>query len=160
MPFTVDAKDVHVELSLPSWDTHRSFGKPALEVGRIGDIRVSGSYRYYSRPSPEHVETLKLNLEAERVVFRALGWVVRRIFCVKENYFGNFTQFSTMQEFLEKFDHSPDSVGDPIVQKYRPGKVSRHCTSKLTPVRSFRCPPHRRCPRLSRPHVGRNLQWR
>jgi hypothetical protein len=124
VPFTVDAKNAVVELSLPSWDTHRSFGAPSLEVGRIGDIRVSGSYRYYARPQPDHVEKLKLHLEAEGVAFLALGWVVRRIFCVKDNYFGEFTQFSTMQEFLEKFDHSPEAVGDPIVEKYRPGKVS------------------------------------
>lgn len=120
----MDAKNAHVELSLPSWDTHRSFGEPSLEVGRIGDVRVSGSYRYYARPSPDHVEKLKLHLEAERVSFLALGWAVRRMFCVKDNYFGTFTQFSTMQEYLEKFDHSADSVGDPIIQKYRPGKVS------------------------------------
>ncbi|BEI81360.1 hypothetical protein CcaverHIS002_0205200 [Cutaneotrichosporon cavernicola] len=123
VPFTVDAKNAVIELSLPSWDTHRSFGTPpSVEVGRIGDIRVSGSYRYYARPQPDHVEKLELHIEAENVAFLALGWAVRRIFCVKDNYFGEFTQFSTMQEFLEKFDHSPDSVGDPILEKYRPGK--------------------------------------
>ncbi|KLT40822.1 hypothetical protein CC85DRAFT_287095 [Cutaneotrichosporon oleaginosum] len=122
VPFTVDAKNAIVELSLPSWDTHRTYGTPSLEVGRIGDIRVSGSYRYYARPQPDHVEKLKLHIEAEGVAFLALGWVIRRMFCVKDNYFGEFTQFSTMQEFLEKFDHSREAVGDPIEEKYRPGK--------------------------------------
>ncbi|GMK54228.1 hypothetical protein CspeluHIS016_0108140 [Cutaneotrichosporon spelunceum] len=122
VPFTVDAKNAIVELSLPSWDTHRSFGTPSLEVGRIGDVRVSGSYRYYARPQPDHVEKLELHIEAESVAFLALGWVVRRIFCVKDNYFGDFTHFSTMQEFLEKFDHDPNSVGDPVAEKHRPGK--------------------------------------
>lgn len=93
-------------------------------MGKIGDIKISGSYRYYATPQPDHQEKLRLNVEAEKVAFKALGWAVRRIFCVKDNYFGNFTQFSTMQEYLEKFDHGPDSVGDPIMQKYRPGRVS------------------------------------
>lgn len=134
VPFTIDAKNVVVSVSLPKWDTHRSFGKPLWEVGKVGDIMVAGSYRYYSKPSPDHIEKLKLHLEAEKVAFKALGWVVRRIFCVKDNYFGNFTQFSTMQEYQEKFDHSPDAVGDPIVRKYRPGRVSFAVEQVLTAV--------------------------
>jgi hypothetical protein len=86
-------------------------------------------------PKPDHVEMLKLHIEGERVAFKALGWVVRRLFCVKDNYFGNFTQFSTMQEFLEKFDHSPDSVGDPIVQKYRPGRSDSFAVHLTVDVR-------------------------
>jgi hypothetical protein len=51
-----------------------------------------------------------------------MGWVLRRLFCVKDNYFGMFTQFTTTQEYLERFDHDPNSVGDPVVEKYRPGR--------------------------------------
>lgn len=106
-----------------------------MEVGRIGDITVNGSYRYYAGASPDHQEKLKLNLDAENVAFKAFGWVVRRMFCVKDNYFGAFTQFSTMQEFLEKFDHSPDSVGDPIVEKYRPGRSDSFAVNMTVNVR-------------------------
>lgn len=28
-----------------------------------------------------------------------------------------------MLEYLERFDHDPNSVGDPVEQKYRPGRV-------------------------------------
>ncbi|TXT06049.1 hypothetical protein VHUM_03522 [Vanrija humicola] len=124
VPFTIDAKDADVGITLPVWDTHRSFGNGAdsIPVGKIGLIDVSGSYRYYSSVKPDHQETLKLHMGAERVVFTAMGWAVRRMFSIKDNYFGNFTQFATMQEYLERFDHSPDSVGDPVVQKYRPGR--------------------------------------
>ena len=62
------------------------------------------------------------------VVLKTLGWVLRRLFCVKENYFGAFTQFTTMQEFLERFDHDPNSIGDPVEEKYRPGRVSILCS--------------------------------
>lgn len=63
-------------------------------------------------------------MQGRHVVFKALGWAVRRLFCVKDNYFGGFTQFTTMQEYLERFDHDPESVGDPVKEKYRPGMVS------------------------------------
>lgn len=62
--------------------------------------------------------------QGRHVAFKALGWVLRRLFCVKDNYFGGYTQFRTMQEFLERFDHDPNLVGDPVEQKYRPGRVS------------------------------------
>ncbi|KAK8844716.1 hypothetical protein IAR55_006566 [Kwoniella newhampshirensis] len=115
VPFTIDVSDAKVELCVPKWDTHRAFGADRFEAGRIGQLTVSGSYLYYSAPRPDHQETLNLHMEA-------LGWVLRRMFSVKENYFGSFTQFRTMQEYLEKFDHDPDSVGDPVVEKYRPGR--------------------------------------
>ncbi|WWC90151.1 uncharacterized protein L201_005084 [Kwoniella dendrophila CBS 6074] len=122
VPFSVSLSDARVELCVPKWDTHRAFGSAVTEIGKIGEITAKGSYLYYSVPKPDHQETLNLHLEGKHVVFKALGWVLRRLFCVKDNYFGGFTQFRTMQEYLEKFDHDPTSVGDPIEEKYRPGR--------------------------------------
>lgn len=125
LPFSINLQDARVELCVPKWDTHRSFGKgDSLEVGKIGNVTATGSYRYYATPKPEHQENLMLHLEGERVVYKALGWALRRMFNVKDNYFGGFTQFTTMQEYLERFDHDPNSVGDPVEEKYRPGRVS------------------------------------
>lgn len=137
VPFSIRARDIRVELCVPLWDTHRSFNADqVLEVGKIGELNVNGSYRYYAEPKPDHQETLLLHLQVRdndqliltkqgrRVIFKALGWVLRRLFCVKDNYFGTFTQFTTMQEFLERFDHDPNSIGDPVEEKYRPGRVS------------------------------------
>ncbi|KAL7425079.1 Macrophage colony-stimulating factor 1 receptor [Cryptotrichosporon argae] len=123
IPFSVEGHDAHVDLALPKWDTHHAFSSgAALEVGKIGTVKASGSYRYYSVPKPDHQETLQLHLEASRVVFIALGWAVRRMFAIKDNYFGGFTQYSTMQEYLERFDHDPNSVGDPVEEKFRPNR--------------------------------------
>jgi hypothetical protein len=64
VPFSVEAKDIKVELGLPRWDTHRGInGSQVVEIGKIGDINVDGSYRYYSEPKPDHQETLNLHLE-------------------------------------------------------------------------------------------------
>jgi hypothetical protein len=125
LPFRVMADDVQVKIGLPKCDTHRTFdSSEPIEVGKIGSVEAKGSYRYYSMPKPDQQECLTLHLDGRRVAFKALGWAVRRFFCVKDNYFGSFTQFTTMQEYLERFDHDPESVGDPVLEKYRPGKVS------------------------------------
>ncbi|WVR03135.1 hypothetical protein IAU60_000125 [Kwoniella sp. DSM 27419] len=122
VPFSVSLSDARVELCVPKWDTHRAFGEETIEIGKIGLVTAKGSYLYYSAPRPDHQETLNLHLEGKNVVFKAMGWVLRRLFCVKDNYFGGFTQFRTMQEYLERFDHDPDSVADPVEEKYRPGR--------------------------------------
>ena len=63
VPFTVDASNGRMELGVPKWDTHRAFGSDVVEVGKLGQLNISGSYRYYSSPSPDHQETLTLHLE-------------------------------------------------------------------------------------------------
>jgi len=40
---------------------------------------------------------------------------------LRENYFGTFTHFTTLVEYLDK--HANSQVGDPVEQKYRAGKV-------------------------------------
>jgi len=42
---------------------------------------------------------------------------------LRENYFGSFTHFSTLNEYLDKRRRGLP-VGDPIMQKYRPNRVS------------------------------------
>jgi hypothetical protein len=64
IPFTVDAKDATLFLSLPQWDTHASFETGRSEdIGRIGDIQVTGTYLYYAMPHPSHQETLTLDIK-------------------------------------------------------------------------------------------------
>ena len=42
---------------------------------------------------------------------------------LRENYFGSFTHFSTLEEYLQKRERGLP-VGDPIIEQYRPGSVS------------------------------------
>ena len=62
--------------------------------------------------------------QGRRLAFKALGWALRRLFCIKDNYFGGFTQFQTMEEYQARHDYDPGLVGDPVEEKYRPGRVS------------------------------------
>jgi hypothetical protein len=40
----------------------------------------------------------------------------------RDNYFGSFTHFSTLSEYLDKRKRG-FPLGDPVEQKYRKGKV-------------------------------------
>jgi hypothetical protein len=41
---------------------------------------------------------------------------------LRDNYFGSFTHYSTTREYLHKRANNLP-VGDPVDEKYRPGKV-------------------------------------
>lgn len=60
------------------------------------------------------------------MVFIAFGWVVRSLMSVRENYFGNFTHFSTLDEYVYKREHDV-LVGDPVESKWKEGRVCIIC---------------------------------
>lgn len=56
------------------------------------------------------------------MVLKTFGWVIRHFMVLRDNYFGTFTQFSTLYEYIQKKDRG-FPIGDPTELKYRPGKV-------------------------------------
>lgn len=126
IPFNIAGSDLSLSISLPKWHTHRSFATERThDFGKVGSLALRGSYLYYASVDPEHTETLSLFFELNQVRFRLLGWVVRRLLLVKDNYFGTFTNFMLSSEFLQRFQTGAERMGDPIEQKYRPGKSDR-----------------------------------
>ncbi len=70
IPFSVNVQNAVVALSVPSWDTHRSFAdQQAFEIGKIGYLSAEGSYTFYSAPDPDHQEQLTLHLEVSRASY-------------------------------------------------------------------------------------------
>ena len=61
VPFSLVAPDLLVSLTLPRWNTHSMNLRP--EIGRIGELSVSGSYRYFSDVRPDNVDKLRLDID-------------------------------------------------------------------------------------------------
>ncbi|THH20420.1 hypothetical protein EW146_g951 [Bondarzewia mesenterica] len=124
IPFTIDAPDVEVSLTLPRWNTHRLHAtEPTTKLGCIGHLRLEASYHYFADIRPDNIEQLRLNFFIKDVVFKCLGWSIRHLMILRDNYFGSFTHFSTLNEYLEK-RRNGIAVGDPVELKYRPGKAN------------------------------------
>lgn len=56
------------------------------------------------------------------MVLKSFGWVIRHFMVLRDNYFGSFTQFHTLYEYIQKKDRGMP-ISDPTELKYRPGKV-------------------------------------
>ncbi|EPQ57267.1 hypothetical protein GLOTRDRAFT_137631 [Gloeophyllum trabeum ATCC 11539] len=90
-------------------------------MGHIGYLRLEASYLYYGDVRPDNVDQLKLSFTTKNVVWKAFGWTVRHFMVFRDNYFGTFTHFSTLYEYLDKRKKGVQ-VGDPIELQYREGK--------------------------------------
>lgn len=61
VPFSVMAPDLLISLTLPRWNTHSMNLRP--EIGRIGELNVTGSYRYFSDVRPDNVDKLLVKID-------------------------------------------------------------------------------------------------
>ncbi|KZV70698.1 hypothetical protein PENSPDRAFT_752360 [Peniophora sp. CONT] len=120
IPFNIEAPNVMVSLTLPKWSTHSLLASEPVEtLGRFERLRLEGSYQYFSDRRVDNIERLRLNFITEGLIFKALGWSIRYFMILQENYFGSFTHFTTIHEYLDRRDAG--HVGDPVVEKYREG---------------------------------------
>ena len=143
IPFNVEAPDISLNLFLPRWNTNALHApREGNNIARIRSLRAEGSYQYFSDIREEHIDQLSLTftviqflfsvtsmcddpfIQLHDVVYKALGWSIRYFMVLRENYFGSFTHFSTLSEYLEKRERKLPT-GDPIMEKYRQGKVHR-----------------------------------
>ena len=121
--FWLEVPDVYVDLSLPRWNTSSLYATPdRSQVGRIGMLNLHGSYRYYAEVKPDNVDQLKLDFAAKNVVYKAFGWTIRYFMIMRDNYFGSFTHFCTLTEYL-RGRKTGQPLGDPVHLQYRKGQA-------------------------------------
>ncbi|KAJ7579122.1 hypothetical protein C8J56DRAFT_337033 [Mycena floridula] len=122
--FSLEMPNVSLNLSLPRWNVYAlHLPKEGNSLAKVETIRIDGSYRYYSEVRKDYVEQLDLSFAASGISFKLLGWSIRYLMILRDNYLGSFTQFSTLYEYLEKRRKGLPQ-GDPVMQKYRPGKAN------------------------------------
>ncbi|KAM0790005.1 hypothetical protein ACM66B_005335 [Microbotryomycetes sp. NB124-2] len=120
--FGLSAFDLELVMSLPEWNTHAAFlTERSAKFATTPELTLDGKYRFYAEAHPDNVERLELNVRCHDVVFKAVGWMVRHMFNFRDNYFGTFTHFVTLEEYRHR--HERDIQGDPLELKWRPEKT-------------------------------------
>ncbi|KAK4051737.1 Macrophage colony-stimulating factor 1 receptor [Microbotryomycetes sp. JL221] len=121
--FKLAAYNLNLNMSLPEWNTHASFlTDRSATFATTPELTLNGKYRFYAQAHPNNVERLELNVSCRDVIFKALGWMVRHMFNFRDNYFGTFTHFVTLEEYRHR--HERNIQGDPLELKWRPEKAS------------------------------------
>ena len=111
--FWLEVPDVYVDLSLPRWNISSLYATPdRSQIGRIGMLNMNGSYQYFAEVKRDNVDQLKLDFTGRDVIYKAFGWTIRYFMILRDNYFGSFTHFSTLTEYLRGKENG--RLGDPI----------------------------------------------
>lgn len=85
-------------LNTPPWNTLSEF-MANKEVGRSYDFAVNGVYTFFSELDIDNVDTISVECSSTGTTLHCYGFVMRYLMNVKMNYFGDFFNFITSEEY-------------------------------------------------------------
>ncbi|CAH0040867.1 unnamed protein product [Clonostachys solani] len=101
IPFDVKADILDLMFHTPQWNTQATFVK-SNELGRVHGLELGGKYHYYTTTSPSNTDTLTLNIYGREPHAYIYGFVIRYILLLKDNYFGDYVHFHTLDEYQDQ----------------------------------------------------------
>jgi hypothetical protein len=117
--FEAQCPAITMVVHAPLWNT-LSVLLSEEDIGHLHKLELVGSYTYPSDVSRNNIETLDMQVSASYVSVVFYGFLLRYMFNVRNNYFGDHTQFVTLEEYQR--------------EAKLPGKEILHATSKRPPV--------------------------
>ena len=96
--FDIDAFHGGFELLTPIWKTQTTFLDTA-KVATLKDLRLDGSYNYYTSTSSSLTDTLLLHIHGVAPMVHLYGFLVGYFMKFKDNYFGEDLHFQTLEEY-------------------------------------------------------------
>ena len=98
--FKADGHNVFMELKTPMWNTLRTFVSEH-PVAVLKDLALNGSYNYKLSNSSQLTDTLILNISGVSLKIYLHGFLIKYFMKMKDNYFGDFVHFKTLEEYQE-----------------------------------------------------------
>lgn len=96
--FEVQCPAMTMTVHSPLWNTLSAL-LDQQDVGHLHKMELVGSYTYPSEVSRNNIETLDMHVSASYVSVVFYGFLLRYFFNVRNNYFGDHTQFVTLEEY-------------------------------------------------------------
>ena len=120
--FDLDAIRGGLQLRTPSWNTQYTFlDNP--NVATLKDLRVNGSYNYYTSTSPNLTDTCFLSVHGVEPTVHIYGFLIRYFLKLKDNYFGEDLHFQTLEEYQARVSKSSTTSAQPV-EGVRESKLS------------------------------------
>lgn len=91
-------------LSLQNSHTLNSFMREDdANAAVVVKLTVDGSYEFYSTVDVlRHIESCNLNVKINGATVKLFGTLIRYLFLLKDNYFGAWNNFSTIDEYRRR----------------------------------------------------------
>ncbi|KAM5365630.1 hypothetical protein ACJZ2D_010902 [Fusarium nematophilum] len=121
IPLDVRAESLDLALRIPQWNTQAAF-LSSRDLGHIEGLVVDGSYNYNATTSTANTDTLILNVRGQSPYLYLYGFLIRYFILLKDNYFGEFVHFRTLDEYqnqlqLKKQNPGAEAANQPPVKK-------------------------------------------
>ena len=98
--FKADGHNVCMELKTPLWNTLNTFVSDE-PIFVLKDLALEGSYNYKLSTSSQLTDSLFLNISGVFPKVYLHGFLIHYFMKMKDNYFGDFTHFKTLEEYQE-----------------------------------------------------------
>ncbi|EGW31931.1 uncharacterized protein SPAPADRAFT_50542 [Spathaspora passalidarum NRRL Y-27907] len=116
--FEIDTPHFDLILDTPSWHTANNFMQESNVVGRSNHFRVDGCYEFFSSIEINTSNYIEIRCIGDEVSLKFYGYVIRYLFAVRENYFGDFIHFKTFEEYTSAtMNDEEDSVAETVTKK-------------------------------------------
>ncbi|KAF2998885.1 hypothetical protein E8E13_004788 [Curvularia kusanoi] len=96
--FDVRGEDMGLETLMPSKNTLSTFLK-STKVAKLGGLTLVGSHTYVTNTDPMNTDRLYLDIQGHRLTLELYGWLINHFMKIKDNYFGDYLHFKTLEEF-------------------------------------------------------------
>ncbi|TWU78547.1 hypothetical protein ED733_002659 [Metarhizium rileyi] len=100
IPFDIRTDAFDLSLHAPLSNTQAAF-LSSSELGHGEGLTVTGSYEYNATTSVANTDTLILNIHGQSPYAYLYGFIIRYVILLKDNYFGDFVHFRTLDEYRE-----------------------------------------------------------
>lgn len=108
VPFNVQTDVLDLTLHLPTWNTQATF-LTSKDLGHLESLLLDGKYHYNSTTSPANTDTLVLNVSGQSPVATIHGFLIRYLLQLKDNYFGDYVHFKTLDEYQDMLRHKANN---------------------------------------------------
>ncbi|KHN97987.1 uncharacterized protein MAM_04376 [Metarhizium album ARSEF 1941] len=116
IPFDVRTDSFDLTLHAPQSNTQAAF-LSSKELGHGESLAVTGSYEYNATTSVANTDTLILNVYGQSPYAYLYGFIIRYVILLKDNYFGDFVHFRTLDEYQEQLQINAQSSNADAVHR-------------------------------------------
>ena len=113
LTFDIEASDGGFELRTPPRNTQHTY-LDSSDVATLKDLKIDGSYNYFTTTSPSLTDILLLNVLGVAPRVNLYGFLIRYLMKIKDNYFGDDIHFRTLEEYQTQINIAEgQNIQDP-----------------------------------------------
>jgi hypothetical protein len=96
--FDFRGEDMSLDVLMPSKNTLNTFLK-STKAAKLGGLTLVGSHTYVTTTDTMNTDRLHLDVQGHRLTLELYGWLINHFMKLKDNYFGDYLHFKTLEEF-------------------------------------------------------------